>query len=220
MPATRPDPTPLLSARSIAVVGATERPGSYGDTIVRNLETSGFGGTVYAVNPGRQDVHGLPCYPTVLDLPEPVDAVAVAVPAAGVPDVIARSVERGCGGAIVVSAGFGEVGSGRGFETELRETALANGFPVCGPNGNGVVSVGSGRIGLGRLPAGPPCRTRGDDFAVRQRRRQRGRIETRDRVPHGRLYRQPGGDRHRRVARCDRPTRRGAVGCALHGERR
>jgi acyl-CoA synthetase (NDP forming) len=140
----RPDPSPLLSARSIAVVGATERPGSYSDTIMRNLAATGFDGEVWGVNPGRSEVHGRGCFPSVLDLPEPVDVVAVAVPAAGVPEVISQSVERGCGGAVVVSAGFGEVESGRGFEEELTRIAIDASFPVCGPNGNGVISVSSG----------------------------------------------------------------------------
>ena len=88
-------------------------------------------------------MHDRPCVPSVADLPEPVDAVVVAIPAAGVPAVIADAVTRGCGGAIVLSAGFGEIESGRGLEQELREAALAGGLPVCGPNGNGIVAVGS-----------------------------------------------------------------------------
>ncbi|MGB0120298.1 MAG: acetate--CoA ligase family protein, partial [Solirubrobacterales bacterium] len=65
------------------------------------------------------------------------------IPARFVPDVISESIERGCGGAVVLSAGFGEVHSGREHEEKLRRIALAGGFPVCGPNGNGVVSVAS-----------------------------------------------------------------------------
>ena len=65
----------------MAVVGATERPGSYGDTVVRNLDVAGFPGDLYCVNPGRESVHGHPCVPSLRDLPSPVDAVVVAVPA-------------------------------------------------------------------------------------------------------------------------------------------
>jgi acetyl-CoA synthetase len=78
---------------------------------------------------------------SVLDLPEPVDAVVIAIPAAKVPATIADAVRRGCGGAIVLAAGFGEVASGRELERELRDRALAGRLPVCGPNGNGVVAV-------------------------------------------------------------------------------
>ncbi len=148
-----PDPSPLLDPKSIAVVGATERIGSYADTVLRNLAFSGFGGTVWGVNPNRDEVHGRPCFPSLLDLPEPADAVVVAIPAALVPASIAEAVERGCRGAVVLAAGFGEVESGREAEDELRRIALAGDLPVCGPNGNGIVSVaGGGSIWGDSLP--------------------------------------------------------------------
>jgi acetate---CoA ligase (ADP-forming) len=127
----------------MAVVGANDRPGSYGDIVLRNLARAGFDGPVWGVNPRRSEVHARPCVPSVNDLPEPVDAVVVAIPAAGVPAVIRDTVARGCGGAVVISAGFGEIPSGRGLERELREAALAGGLPLCGPNGNGIVAVGA-----------------------------------------------------------------------------
>ena len=138
-----PDPTPLLEPRSIAVVGANDRPGSYGDIVLRNLARASFEGAVWGVNPRRAVVHGRPCVPSVADLPEPVDAVVVAIPAAGVPSVIRDAVVRGCGGAVVISAGFGEIASGRELERELREVALSGNLPVCGPNGNGIFAVGA-----------------------------------------------------------------------------
>jgi acetate---CoA ligase (ADP-forming) len=136
-----PDLTPLLHPRSVAVVGANDRPGSYGDVIFRNLEAAGFEGDVWGVNPKREEVHGRPCVPRVADLPEAVDAVVVAIPAAACASVILEAGERGCGGAIVLAAGFGETAAGRPLEVELREAAMRVGLPVCGPNGNGVVSV-------------------------------------------------------------------------------
>ncbi len=137
----RPDLTPLLQPRSVAVVGANDRPGSYGDVIFRNLAAAGFGGAVWGVNPKREEVHGWPCVPRLADLPEPVDAVVVAIPAAACAPVIVEAGERGCGGAIVLAAGFGETPAGRPLEAELREAAVRFGLPVCGPNGNGVVSA-------------------------------------------------------------------------------
>ena len=134
------DLTPLLAPRSIAVVGATDRADAYGDTILRNLQRLGFAGPVWGVNPSRSEVRGVPCVPSLAELPEPVDAVAIAIPAARVPATVTAAARRGCGGAVVVSAGFGEVESGRGLELELRDAAAAGGIPVCGPNGNGVVS--------------------------------------------------------------------------------
>ena len=137
------DPSPLLEPRSVAVVGANDRPGSYADVVLRNLARAGFEGEVWGVNPNREAVHGRPCVASVADLPRPVDAVVVAIPAAGVPGVVADAVARGCGGAVVMSAGFGEVEAGRELERRLRELAAGGGLPVCGPNGNGIVAVRS-----------------------------------------------------------------------------
>jgi acetate---CoA ligase (ADP-forming) len=132
---------PLLEPRSIAVVGANERAGSYADGILRNLKRAGFDGSVFGINPKHGEVHGFPCVPSLAALPEPVDAVVVAIPAAGVPAVIAEAGEVGCGGAVVISAGFGEVETGRALESELRAAANAHSLPVCGPNGNGIVAA-------------------------------------------------------------------------------
>jgi len=140
-PASAPDPTPLLEPRSIAVVGANDRPGGYADIVLRNLARAGFEGDVWGVNPRRSEVHERPCVPSITDLPEPVDAVVVAIPAQGVPTVIAETAARGCGGAVVISAGFGEIPDGRELERELRDAALAGGLPLCGPNGNGIFAV-------------------------------------------------------------------------------
>jgi acetate---CoA ligase (ADP-forming) len=137
----RPDPAPLLQPRSVAVVGATDRPGSYGDTVLTNLERAGFEGPVWGVHPTRASVHGRDCVATPAELPEPVDAVVFAIPAAKVPASLAEAAERGCRGAIVISAGFGEVAAGAGLEAELAEVAARAGIPVCGPNGNGVIAV-------------------------------------------------------------------------------
>ncbi|HEX2467528.1 MAG TPA: acetate--CoA ligase family protein [Solirubrobacterales bacterium] len=133
----------LIRPRSVAVVGASDRPDSYAGNVLRNLERSGFEGPVWGVNPKRDRVLGRDCVTTVSELPEAVDAVVVAIPAPAVPGVIAEAGERGCGGAVVLSAGFGEIEAGRGLEAELRDAALAHELPVCGPNGNGIIAVGA-----------------------------------------------------------------------------
>jgi acyl-CoA synthetase (NDP forming) len=131
---------PLLHPRSVAVVGATSRPGAYADETLRNLKRMGFAGRVWGVHPTRKRVHGRVCVPTVADLPEPVDAVVVAIPAAGVPEVIEQIGARGCGGAVVYGAGFGETPDGVDLERALREAAARHDLPVCGPNCDGIVS--------------------------------------------------------------------------------
>ena len=106
--------TRLLQPRSVAVVGATERPGSYGGEALLNLRRFGFRGPVYAVNPRRARVHGFPCVPSLADLPEAPDAVVVAIPADGAPEAVEQAGALGCGGAVVFAAGFGGVGGRRG----------------------------------------------------------------------------------------------------------
>ena len=155
----RLDLSPLLAPRSVAVVGATDRPDSYGGNVLRNLERAGFEGPVWGVNPKRDEVLGRPCVATVAELPEPVDALVVAIPAAGVADAVRVGAERGCGGAVVLSAGFAEVESGRVHQEELAAAAREHAIPVCGPNGNGVVGVGARAMlwgdGLPALEPGP-----------------------------------------------------------------
>jgi len=131
----------LLSPRSIAVVGASDRPETYACDALINLAEIGFEGTVWGVNPKRTEVFGHPCVPSIEDLPEAVDAVIVAIPAAGVPDVIEQAGARGCGGAVVFSAGFGEVPGGRDLQRRLVAAAHRHAMPVCGPNCNGIVAM-------------------------------------------------------------------------------
>ena len=86
-------------------------------------------------------IHCHPCVPTIAELPTAVDAVVVAIPAAGVPAVVEDAGARGCGGAVVISAGFAEVTSGVELQRELVQAAALHGLPVCGPNCNGIVSM-------------------------------------------------------------------------------
>ena len=132
----------LLSPRSVAVVGASERPGSYGAETLLNLRRLGFDGVVWGVNPRRSSVFGLPCFPSLSSLPGVPDAVVVAIPAAGVPAVIEEAGSLGCGGAVVYAAGFGE-SSGAGLEEALRAAARRYGLPVCGPNCDGLIALHS-----------------------------------------------------------------------------
>jgi acetyl-CoA synthetase len=133
----------LYRPASIAVVGASERFGSYSSQTLENLEAFGYEGAVWGVNPKRTEVHGRPCFPSLSELPEPADAVVVAIPAAGVAEVVEEAGRTGCGGAVVYSAGFAEVAGGREYQAALVAAAQKHGLPVCGPNGNGIVALGS-----------------------------------------------------------------------------
>jgi acyl-CoA synthetase (NDP forming) len=137
----------LFRPAHVAVVGATDRSGSYGAQVLENLAAIGYPGEVWGVNPGRTEVMGHPCVPTVADLPVAVDAVVVAIPAPGVPDVIEAAGARGCGSAVVFSAGFREAADGAELQRRLTGSAIRHGLPVCGPNCDGIVSM-PGRVAL------------------------------------------------------------------------
>ena len=149
----------LLRPRSIAVVGASERAGSYAGETLLNLRAAGFEAPVWGVNPKRASAYDFPCFASLSELPEVPDAVVVGIPAAGVADVVEEAGALGCGGAVVYGAGFGEVPPGVEHERRLREAAERHSLPVCGPNGNGIVALHPRATmwgdALGPLAAGP-----------------------------------------------------------------
>src|SRR5690242_16334445 len=130
---------PVFRPRSVAVVGASARPGSVGGVLMRNLLGNPFGGVVYPVNPNRKAVQGVRCYPDVAALPEAVDLAVIATPAAAVPGVVADCAARGVEAAIIISAGFSERGpEGRELERQVRNAAGGR-MRIVGPNCLGVI---------------------------------------------------------------------------------
>jgi len=102
--------TPLFYPRSIAVIGASRHRGKIGYEIVRNLLDFGFQGKVFPVNPTADVVHSIKAYPTVLDVPDPVDLAVVVVPKEQVLDVVDQCGRKGVRGLVVITAGFRETG--------------------------------------------------------------------------------------------------------------
>ena len=103
--------TPIFQPKSVAVIGATEKPASVGRTVLRNLLDQPFGATIFPVNPTRSNVLGIRCYPSVAAIGEPVDLAVVITPAATVASVLQDCVDAGVQAAIVISAGFAELGA-------------------------------------------------------------------------------------------------------------
>jgi acetate---CoA ligase (ADP-forming) len=125
----------LFRPRSVIVVGASDRPGSVGASVFRNILRSEFQGVAYPVNPNRRSVSGVRCYPTVADVPEPADLGIVIVPAPAVPGVIDELAEHHVRGAVVISSGFGEVGgAGAALEADLMARARRHRIALVGPN--------------------------------------------------------------------------------------
>src|SRR5512132_2830188 len=124
----------FFTPQNIAVIGATEKPGSVGRTIVRNLLGSPFGGTVFPVNPDRPRVLGIKAHPRIGDVPDPIDLAIVATPAPTVPDLIGECVEAGVRAAIITSGGFSETGAeGAELERRILEQASRGRIRIIGP---------------------------------------------------------------------------------------
>ncbi|HET6381667.1 MAG TPA: bifunctional acetate--CoA ligase family protein/GNAT family N-acetyltransferase [candidate division Zixibacteria bacterium] len=132
---------PFFTPRSVAVIGATEAPGKVGRTLMANLVSSPFGGTVFPVNARRSSVLGVKAYPTIADVPDAVELAVVVTPASTVPGVIEECAAAGVRAAIVISAGFKEVGpEGAALEDQILATARRSGMRVIGPNCLGVMN--------------------------------------------------------------------------------
>lgn len=135
----------IFAPKSVAVVGATEKSGTVGRTILWNLISSPFGGTVYPVNPNRPSVLGIKSYPNLAAVPEPIDLAVLVTPAQTIPGLIGEAVGLGVKGAIIISAGFKETGpAGADLERQILEQARRGQMRIVGPNCLGVMSPVNG----------------------------------------------------------------------------
>ncbi len=123
------------------MIGATETANSVGRTVLKNLISNPFGGTVYPVNPKRPNVLGVKAYPQVSEIPEAVELAVIMTPSATVPGVVRECVQAGIKGAIVISAGFKETGpAGLQLEKDLLIEARKGSMRIIGPNCLGVMN--------------------------------------------------------------------------------
>jgi acetyltransferase len=131
----------IFHPRSIAVVGATETEGSVGRTILWNLLSSPFGGTVYPVNPTRPAILGVKAYPSISAIGEPVDLAVIVTPAKTAPGLVEECGQAGIKGVIIISAGFKEIGpEGVELERLVLEAARRHGIRLIGPNCLGIMN--------------------------------------------------------------------------------
>jgi acetyltransferase len=135
----------IFAPKSVAVVGATEKPGTVGRTVLWNLMSNPFGGTVYPINPNRPSVLGIKAYPNLSAAPEPIDLAIFVTPAQTIPALVGEAADLGVKGAIVISAGFKETGpAGVELERQVLEHARRAKMRIVGPNCLGVMSPVSG----------------------------------------------------------------------------
>ncbi|MGR3375478.1 acetate--CoA ligase family protein [Salipiger abyssi] len=130
----------IFRAESVAIVGASPKPGAR-NRIVKVLIKHGFTGRIYPVSPSADEVEGHKAYKTLADLPEVPDVALIITPAATVPGLIGECGEKGITCAIVYSAGFEEIESGKELAAQLKAAARKHNVHVLGPNGQGVWSI-------------------------------------------------------------------------------
>lgn len=132
----------LFRPSSVAVVGASNKPGKLGTSLFRNIIQAGFKGVVYPVNPSSKSVSGVRCYSSISDLPETPDLGVVIVPAPAVGEVVEELGKSGSRGVVVISSGFREVGgAGVALEADIVRRAAKYKMSVVGPNCFGVINT-------------------------------------------------------------------------------
>jgi len=140
-PDSTPSLDPILRPRSIAVVGASRRPGSIGNAVLRHLVQAGFTGPVYPVNPQATSVASIPAFPSVASLPTVPDLAIIVVPSGLVLESARDCALKGVRGLVVITAGFREVGpAGAAVEAKLLELVREHGMRMVGPNCMGVLN--------------------------------------------------------------------------------
>jgi acetyl coenzyme A synthetase (ADP forming)-like protein len=132
----------VFSPRSIAVVGASRNRNSIGFALLHNLVSNQFNGTIFPVNPHAQSIHSLKAYPTLADIPDPVDLAVIMVPRRLVQGIVEEALEIGVRGLVVITAGFAETGEeGAALERRVRDTVRGAGARMIGPNCMGVINT-------------------------------------------------------------------------------
>lgn len=138
----------LLDPKSVAIIGASDDPLRIGGRPIQYTRDAGYKGTIYPINPKRDEVQGLKAYPSIAEVPGPVDCAIVALPAAVVLETLEACAVKGVGACIVFSSGFSELGA-EGAEMQGRISALAarTGMRILGPNCLGAFNAASGWMG-------------------------------------------------------------------------
>ena len=134
----------VFKPRAIAFIGATPRLRTVGAMLLRNLRDAGFAGSLMLVNSRYTEIAGLPVFPSIASLPEVPDLAVIATPPAAVPDVIAELAAKGTRGAVVITAGFGELGAeGKQLQQRILDAARPRLLRIVGPNCVGLMAPGA-----------------------------------------------------------------------------
>jgi len=155
----------LLRARSVVIVGASEKPGALGNAVLRNLERHAFAGAIHLINPKRPVIGGRQALGTIAELPDGVDAAVLAIPGAAVLDTVRQLAAKDVGAAVIFSAGFAEGGEeGLAAQAEVARIAGEYGMVIEGPNCLGMTNYIAG-IPLTFVET-PPLRIEGPSVGI------------------------------------------------------
>ncbi|HYB72410.1 MAG TPA: CoA-binding protein, partial [Candidatus Sulfotelmatobacter sp.] len=142
------DLTPLLEPRSVAIIGASSSPEKSGYTLLKNIVDGGFPGPIYPINPKAQEILARRAYPSIGDVPGPVNLVFIVLPREAVAEAIRACQAKGVGAAVIITAGFGEAGGdGPRYQEDLAAVIRGGDTRVIGPNTIGMVTMASRLIG-------------------------------------------------------------------------
>jgi len=147
----------IFHSKSVAVVGASLDERKRGFQAIKTLLREEYEGIIYPVNPKIEKVMGIPCYPSVSDIPENFDLALITTPAETVPGIIEECGKKGVAGVVIIAGGFGELGaSGKNKEAEILEAAQRNNIRIIGPNTSGMMSLFNhlNLVGLSDVPKG------------------------------------------------------------------
>ena len=135
----------IFSPTSIAIIGATNRPGSVGQAVMRNLIQGEFQGVLYPVHPKLKSIYGVKAYPALTDITDPVELAVIIVKPEAVPELLEEAAGKGITGAVIITAGFKEIGGqGAELEKQIQQIAARNKIRLVGPNCLGVINTDSG----------------------------------------------------------------------------
>jgi len=132
----------FLEPRSVAIIGATRRTGLGAQNVFENMVKLRFRGKLYPVNPNAAEILGYPAYPSIKDIPHPVDLAVIATPRDTVIDLVRQCGEKGIRAVVIIAQGFADAGAeGRALQGELAQVARESGVRIIGPNTFGVANA-------------------------------------------------------------------------------
>jgi len=153
----------FFNPESVAVIGASTSPEKLGHAVLRNMVDCGYQGQLYPINPKADQILGLPAYPSVTEVPGPIDMAVIVIPHTYVPDALHECGKKGVKGVVIISAGFREAGV-EGVEREREVTRIAKkyGMRLIGPNVLGIIDTFTpmnASFAAGSPPQGPIAMT-------------------------------------------------------------